>query len=125
MPQPPLCKEGNVPKLKHVCLSKFIWDTTLAWMFQNRSPSVEVEVMEAFATSDGPSAFLVHHASEAARTTFGEWLRAHDGARIACRLRNGITVEGRIFRVRMCFGRGLILARAPVAVGPKDVVIIY
>src|SRR5947208_2917020 len=24
-----LCKEGNVPKLKHVCLSKFIWDTTL------------------------------------------------------------------------------------------------
>ena len=105
MPQPPLlCKEGNVPKLKHVCLSKFIWDATLA---------------------DGPSAFLVHHASEAARTTFGEWLRAHDGARIACRLRNGITVEGRIFRVRMCFGRGLILARAPVAVGPKDVVIIY
>ena len=97
----------------------------LAWMFQNRSPSVEVEVMEAFATSDGPSAFLVHHASEAARTTFGEWLRAHDGARIAFRLRNGITVEGRIFRVRMCFGRGLILARAPVAVGPKDVVIIY
>src|SRR5438874_1632715 len=27
---PPLCKEGNVPKLKHVCLSKFIWDTTLS-----------------------------------------------------------------------------------------------
>jgi hypothetical protein len=32
------------------------------------------------------------------------------------------TKDGRIFRVKMCFGRGLMLTRTPVAVHPKDVV---
>jgi len=94
----------------------------LAWIFQNRLTSVEVEVMEVFAVSDGPCAFLVHHASKSARDAFGEWLRANDGARIVCRLRDGTTVDGGIFRVKMCFGRGLVLTRAPVAIRPKDVV---
>jgi len=96
----------------------------LALLLQSRSASVEVAVMEVFSASDGPAAFLVHHASESARNTFGQWLRAHDGARIACRLRSGITVNGQIFRVKMCFGRGLILTPAPVAIHPKDVVLL-
>jgi len=69
----------------------------LTWIFQNRSTSTEVEVMEVFAASDGPSAFLVHHASEAARTAFGEWLRANDGTRIVCRLHNGDDTRWRDF----------------------------
>ena len=93
----------------------------LAWMFQNRS-AFEVAVMEVFSASDGPCAFLVRHASESTRNVFGEWLRAKDGARVICRLHSGTTVDGRIFRVKMCFGRGLILTRAPVAIRPKDVV---
>jgi hypothetical protein len=94
----------------------------MAWIFQNRTNSVEVEVMEVFSSSEGPSALLVHHASEAGRNAFSEWLRVHDGAHIACRLGNGTTIDGRIFRVRMCFGRGLLLTRASVAIRPKDVV---
>ena len=93
-------------------------------LFQNRSAPLEVAVMEVFSASDGPAALLVHHADKSARNTFGQWLRAHDGARIACRLRSGITVNGQIFRVKMCFGRGLILTRAPVAIHQKDVVLI-
>ena len=96
----------------------------LTWIVQGRSTSLEVEVIEVFSASDGPSGLLVHHASEAARTAFGEWLRAHDGARIACRFRSGTTIDGRIFRVRMCFGRGLILTRTSVAIHPKDVLTI-
>ena len=96
----------------------------LALLLQSRSASVEVAIMEVFSASDGPSAFLVHHANESARNAFGQWLRANDGARIACRLRSGITVNGQIFRVKMCFGRGLILTRAPVAIHPKDVVLL-
>jgi len=92
----------------------------LSWIFQKQSSSIEAEVMEVFSTSDGPSALLVHHAAEATRNTFGEWLRYHDGARIACRLQNGAAFDGRVFRVKMCFGRGLILARAPVAIRAKD-----
>jgi hypothetical protein len=92
----------------------------LGWTLQSRSNSVEVEVMEAFAASDGPSAFLVHHANEAARNAFAAWLRAHDGTRINCRLPDGTTSDGYIFRVKMCFGRGLVLTRAPIAIHPKD-----
>lgn len=94
----------------------------LRWIFQNRAASIEAEVIEVFSRSDGPSAFLVHHASESGRNAFGEWLRAHDGARVSCRLQDGSTVDARIFRVRMCFGRGLILTRAPVAIRAKDVI---
>ena len=32
-----------------------------------------------------------------------------------------IRYSGRICRVKMCFGRGLILTRAPVAIRPKDI----
>jgi len=94
----------------------------LALLFPSRSASVEVAVMEVFSGSAGPSAFLVHHANESARNAFGQWLRANDGARITCRLGSGIAVSGQIFRVKMCFGRGLILTRAAVAIRPKDVV---
>src|SRR5881296_1717960 len=91
----------------------------LTWIVQSQSTSIEVEVIEVFPASDGPSVFLVHHASEAVRTVFGEWLRGHDGARITCRLRNGTAVDGRIFRLKMCFGRGLILTRAAIAIRAK------
>jgi hypothetical protein len=94
----------------------------LAWRSQSRSTSIEAEVIEVFSTSEGPSALLVHHASESTRNAFGEWLRAHDGARIACLLRSGTSIEGRIFRVKMCFGRGLVLMRQPVELRTKDVV---
>ena len=77
--------------------------------------------MEVFSSSDGPSACLVHHASEDTRIEFGEWLRSNNGANIALRLRDGTAVNGRIFRVSMCFGRGLILTRVPIAVRSKEV----
>src|SRR5437763_1068767 len=94
------------------------------WIFQNRSASVEVEVMEVFSSSEGPSALLVHHGSEAARNTFAEWLHSKHGTNVVCQSRNGLKIDGRIFRVRMCFGRGLILMRVPVALHPKDVLTI-
>jgi hypothetical protein len=95
-------------------------DFLLTWIFQKQSTSIEVEVMEVFSPSDGPRALLVNDASEGARDSFSEWLRANDGARIGCRLRDGAKIDGTIFRVRKCFGRGLILARAPVAIRAKD-----
>jgi hypothetical protein len=97
----------------------------LTWIFQGRSAPLEAKVMEAFTSSDGPSAFLVHHASESARNAFGEWLRTHDGVRITCRSGTGTAFDGRIFRLRLCFGRGLILTRAPVALRAEDRVIIW
>src|SRR4026208_1078157 len=94
----------------------------LGSLFQNRTTSIAVEVIEFFSGSKGPSALLVHHTSEATRNGFSEWLRAHDGAPISCRLPDGTNVSAQIFRVKMCFGRGLILTPLPVAIRPKDVV---
>lgn len=96
----------------------------LGWTVPQRSGSVEVEVMEVFVGPDAPSAFLIHHANEPARNTFGDWLRAHDGANIVCHLPDGTAADGHIFRVKMCFGRGLVLTRAPIAIRAKDRVII-
>jgi hypothetical protein len=83
---------------------------------------IEVEVMEVFTSSSGPSALLVHHADEATREAFAEWLRRNSGKQITVELRGKTQVEGRIFRISLCFGRGLILLNTPVlGVRPKDV----
>ena|SRR5579862_3499197 len=96
----------------------------LTWIVQSSSAAVEVEVMEVFPTSDGRSAFLVHHASESARNGFADWLRSRNGTHVVCESRNGLRIDGKIFRVKMCFGRGLILTRTPFSLRPKDVLIV-
>ena len=98
----------------------------LGLIFQEKPITLQVEVMEVFSSSDGPAGFLVHHASEATRNVFAAWIRANSGAAVVCRLRGGTQIEGRIFRVSMCFGRGLILTTAPtpIQIRPRDVLII-
>ena len=71
----------------------------LGWTLQAKRAPLEVEVMESFLSIGGPSAFLVHHAGEPSRNTFAQWLRANEGSRVVCRLQNGTTIGGRIFRV--------------------------
>jgi hypothetical protein len=95
----------------------------LRLLSQEKSTTIEVVVMEVFSGSDGPSAFLVHHANEATRAVFAEWLRRNSGATIVCRPGNGTQIQGRIFRVSMCFGRGLILTTfdPPIPIRPRDV----
>jgi hypothetical protein len=94
---------------------EFLVGVTLASTAAPQS-GIQVEVMEAFSSGSGPSALLVHHADEATREAFSNWMRNNSGRRVAFGLRNGAEVVGRIFRVRLCFGRGLILLNAP-AVG--------
>jgi hypothetical protein len=86
-----------------------------------RDPALQVEVMEVFSAANGPAALLVHHADEATRDAFAQWLRAHSGVQAVCTLPDGRRVSGRIFRVSFCFGRGLILLREPAAIRAKDI----
>jgi hypothetical protein len=84
--------------------------------------TLEVEVMEVFSSSTGPSALLVHHADEATRETFANWLRNNSGKQITCELRSKTSFAARIFRISLCFGRGLILVSAPaVGIAAKDI----
>jgi len=95
-------------------------------MFQKKPTTLQVQVMEVFSDSNGPSALLVHHANEATRNAFAEWLHRNDGAAIVCTAQRGTRIRGRIFRVRMCFGRGFVLTTSsgPIQIRPKDVLII-
>jgi len=92
-------------------------------VFQEKPITVQIQVMEVFSDSNGPSAFLVHHANDATRNAFAEWLRRNNGAAIVCSRRGSSRIHGRIFRVNMCFGRGLILTTspAPIQIHARDV----
>jgi hypothetical protein len=91
-------------------------------LFSQRKPTaLRVEVMEVFTNPDGPSALLVHHAGNATRNNFAEWLRGKSGTAVVLRLPSGMRIEGRIYRVNSCFGRGLILTRLPAQILPRDV----
>jgi hypothetical protein len=95
---------------------EFIFSGALRGPLQRKSETLKVEVMEVFMSASGPSALLVHHANEATRETFANWLRAHSGSAVVCTLPDKTRIDARIFRVRLCFGRGLMVARDPVAV---------
>ena len=88
---------------------------------QRNMDALRVEVMEVFSPPGGPAALLVHHADEAERESFGSWLRAHSGNSVVCTLMNGTRINGRIFRISLCFGRGLILFRDSVSIRVKDI----
>src|SRR5213596_946567 len=67
--------------------------------------------------SEEPSVLLIHHASEAA-----QGLRRMATPMTACASSSGFAMEQsrvRFFRPRMCFRRGLILTRRPVAIRQK------
>jgi hypothetical protein len=86
--------------------------------------SLEVKVLEVFASDRGLSAILVHHANEAGRERLATWLRANPKTLIRVRDRSGKEFEATIFRVRMCFGRGLILLDVGIQVREGDVLTI-
>jgi len=100
---------------------EFLFSGIQGRVFQ-RGTALQMEVMEVFSASNGSSALLVHHADEATREAFAEWLRANSSRQIVCLLPNGMRLGGRIFRVSLCFGRGLILLPGPIKAHAKEIV---
>jgi hypothetical protein len=87
-----------------------------------RQSEIEIEVMEVFSSSSGPSALLVHHADEATREAFANWLRRNTGTEIVLQQRDKTPIDAWVFRVSRCFGRGLVLLRTPLTgIRAKDV----
>jgi hypothetical protein len=74
-----------------------------------------VAVLEAFETGTS-TALLVHHDNPNTQAAFAAWLRAHPMASIRLRTNTGREFRGTIFRVRMCFGRGLILLNEQIQI---------
>ena len=86
--------------------------------------SVAAVVIEAFDSGTGAMAVLVHQAEPAARDAFAMLLRSHPKNSVRVLTKTGEGVPARIFRVRMCFGRGLILFERPMRIRERDMLTI-
>lgn len=89
-----------------------------------QSVSLRVAVLETFAINDKVAAILVNHAEPSERDQFARWLQAHPQSSIRIRMKAEPETEATIFRVRMCFGRGLILLSKPIKIREGDVLTI-
>jgi hypothetical protein len=92
-----------------------------AFLSPSQVQPVLIAVMETFNVDDSSAALLVHHAEPATRDVFAKWLQAHPRAMIRVRRQGGPEVSATIFRVRMCFGRGLILLQSGLAVREREI----
>jgi hypothetical protein len=86
-----------------------------------QSVSLRIAVLETFAMNEKVSAVLVNHASPAERDQFARWLQAHPRSALKIRNRAGQETAATIFRVRMCFGRGLLVLNRPITVREGEV----
>jgi len=86
-----------------------------------RPTSIQVAVLETFAAGRDASAALVHHADDATRDAFARWLQANPKTAIQVRDPVGHEMSATIFRVRMCFGRGLIVFEKPIRLAEREI----
>lgn len=82
---------------------------------------LRIAVLETFKTGDSSAALLVHQAEAETRDVFAQWLQAHPNARVQIRRQDGQEVAATIFRVRMCFGRGLIVLQSALPVREREI----
>jgi hypothetical protein len=89
-----------------------------------QSTALQVSVLETFVIEGKTRAILVNHGNPASRDQFAQWLQAHPQSSIRIRSKTEPEAEATIFRVRMCFGRGLILLDRPMAIREGEVLTI-
>ncbi len=67
---------------------------------------------------------LVRHKNPADRQRMSRWLRTESGAEVVFTVSDGIQRHGVLRRVRMCFGRGLLLFAEPVKLKDRETLVI-
>jgi hypothetical protein len=84
----------------------------------------EAAVLETFVINGACVAALVHHHDAANRDAFARWLQASSKSMVRVRNSTGTEMPATLFRVRMCFGRGLILLKEPMPIRERDFITI-
>ncbi len=83
--------------------------------------AVECRVMEVFVAEQIGAAAIFHQRDKVDGPRLGELLLAHSGAEMEFRTSDGKWHRATIFRVKSCFGRGLLVFAASEAkLGEKD-----
>jgi hypothetical protein len=86
-----------------------------------QSASLQVSVLETFVIENKTRAILVNHGSPSSRDQFARWLQANPKAKLRLRRTTEEETDATIFRVRMCFGRGLILLSQSITIREGEV----
>jgi hypothetical protein len=88
---------------------------------RSQPPPVQVAVIETFDLDGKTAAMLVHHADESDRESFATWLRSRTGSTVTIRTKTGTETTGSIFRIRLCFGRALIIPDQAINIREGDI----
>ena len=81
-------------------------------------------VIETFDLDGKTAAMLVHHDDPGARESFATWLRSRTGSTVRIRTKSGTEITASIFRVRMCFGRALIIPDVAIHIREREILAI-
>ena len=92
---------------------------------RHSSTSLPVSVIEVFEHDGICDALLVHHTDPNTRQVFSDWLHMYSASNVEIQNASGQTVSGTMFRVRMCFGRGLIMVNGRFAVREHEMLKVY
>ena len=80
----------------------------------------QAAVLETFTVNDNTVAVLANHGREDEREVFARWLQSKPTSRIRIRNKDGEQVNATCFRVRMCFGRALIIPDKPIQIRERE-----
>jgi hypothetical protein len=105
---------------KSMNMNRRVFFASLLLGRRKQATSFGVVVLEAFGSDQQTSAVLVHHAEPAARDPFARWLQSHPKSAVRIGQDNGKEVAATMFRVRMCFGRGLILLQEQIQIRERE-----
>jgi hypothetical protein len=105
-------------------MSRRVFFASLLLAKSAQSKTIRVAVLETFTSAAGAMALLVHHENTKTRDIFAEWLQKHSRADVRIRSDHEQESTAKIFRVRMCFGRGLVLLEKPLPIKERDILTI-
>jgi len=101
-------------------MNRRIFLSSLLFSKPATAKSLQVAVLETFDLNGKSFGMLVHHADAASRQDFATWLQNNPKSTTRIRTRTGLQTQAVVFRVRMCFGRALIVLHEPLQIQERD-----
>jgi hypothetical protein len=67
---------------------------------------------------------IIRHKNAEDQKRFSDWLKSHSGAGITFTTPDGVSHQGVVRRLKVCFGRGLLIFVGPVQVKERDSIVV-
>jgi hypothetical protein len=68
---------------------------------------------------------VIRHKNAEDQKRFSEWLKRHSGAGVTFATPDGVSHRGVVRRLKVCFGRGLLIFVGPVNVKERDSIVVH